>query len=215
MKLFTFILSSIAVLGAAATFGKEYGAAFFARSSDVAAFERLADGAELPQAPLSNRATREVLMTCGAVQQGLHYALQPSDVQDRVDASCARIATTVLVRNPTYAAAHTIIMTSSRSPALIAQSLIRSQATAPREAWHAELRLLKGLSLYGTGNSDLDRATDQDITFLVQSFEGRSWLARLYQERTAQRPAIVQIIQQRPTEEQSAFLREVKQLGQN
>lgn len=215
MKMFAAVLGLVAALGALATFGREYDVAFFARSSDLATFESLASGARLPQTPFSNRAMREVLMTCGAVQQGLLYALQPPEVQDRVDTSCTQIAAAVLVRNPTYAAAHTIVMFSAKDSATTIQSLIRSQATAPREAWHAKLRLRKGLPLYDSANTAAKRAIESDIAFLVQSFGGRSWLARLYKDKIAQRPVIVRVVEQRPNDEQVAFLREVRKLDQN
>lgn len=215
MKMLTAGLAAIAVLGAAATFGKEYDVAFFARSPEYAAFETLSSEAGAPGTPFSSRAVRELLMTCGGVQQGLLYAFQPSEIQDQVDANCTRTAEAVLMRNPTNAAAHTIIMYSSREPEVIAQSMIRSQATAPREAWHAKLRLQKSLSYYGTGNAAADSASEADITFLVQSSGGRTWLARLYQDQPEQRPVITQVVGQRSNEEKQRFIWEVRKLGQN
>ncbi len=212
MKLLVVLLSVLAMSGAAATFATEYRAAAFARSTDMAAFTALADGAA-PQTPFSNRALREVLLTCGAVQQGLVYALQPPKVQGRVNTSCTQIATTALQRNPTFAAAHTILMQSATAPDTVTNALIRSQATGPFEAWHAKIRLQKGLPFHATGNAAVDHALTADILFLVQSPGGRRWLAHLYQDQIAQRPVIVATVKQRPPAEQAAFLQEVKTLG--
>lgn len=213
MKLLVALLSTLAMSGAAATFGSEYRAAAFARSTDMAAFTALAKGAA-PQTPFSNRALREVLVTCGTVQQGLIYALQPRAVQGRVNTTCMQIATSALNRTPTFAAAHTILMHSATAPKTLTNALIQSQATAPYEAWPAKLRLQKGLPLYATGTPPLDHAITQDIHFLVQSPSGRSWLARLYLNHTAQRPFITATIKQHPAPQQAAFLQEVKALGQ-
>jgi len=214
MKLLVVLLSTLAMSGAAATFATEYHAAAFARSTKMAVITALADGAA-PQTPFSNRALREVLVTCGTVQQGVVYALQPPKMQDQVNTSCTQIATSALRRNPTFAAAHTILMQSATAPDTVKNALVQSQTTAPLEAWQAKLRLQKGLPFYGTGHHAVDHALAADIGFLVQSPGGRTWLARTYQEHIAQRPIIVATLKQRPAAQQAAFLQEVKTLGHN
>ena len=110
MKLLAFILSLLAVSGAAATFGRESGVAYFARSSDLVAFNNLAHDTEKPPIPLSSHGMRDLFMTCGSVQQGLIYALQTSETRMAVDTACGALARAVLERNPSYSAAHTIHM---------------------------------------------------------------------------------------------------------
>ena len=214
MKLFACTLCLLALSGVCATIWREYDADFFTRSSDLSAFDALARG-ETPGIPLSSRSLRGMFTTCGAVLQGLTYALQPSDTQARVDAACIAMARQALERNPTYSAAHTIIMFASSAPAYITQSLVLSQMTAPRESWHAKLRLRKGLEFHGTGEAAVDRALKSDIAFLVQSGDGRAWLARLYQHDAGSRPVIVTVVDSHPDSEKAAFVREVRHLGQN
>jgi len=214
MKLFACMLCLLAFSGVYATLGREYDVAYFARSLDLSAFDTLRD-AETPYIPYSSRSMRELFATCGSVQQGLIYALQPSEAQAAVDSACLAIARTVLRRSPTYSAAHTIAMFSSSEPADIAGSLLLSQITAPRESWNAKLRLLKGLPLYGAGQSDLDVALDSDIRFLSQSFVGRTWLATFYRSDTEMRSVIASVIETRPDKEKAAFLQEVRRIGQD
>ena len=215
MKLIAFTLALLAVSGAATTFGREYRVAYFARSPELAAYDALAYKSGIPAIPLSSRSMREVFETCATVQQGLIYAFQPSDTQHAVDAACGELARKALVRNPTYSAAHTIVMLSSTAPDEIASALVLSQITAPRESWNAKLRLGKGLPLHGSGRQALDRALESDIAFMVQTPGGRAWLARLYQGGPALRPAIVSVIDRRPNNEKAAFLQEVRRLGED
>ena len=214
MKLSAFMLCLFAFSGVCATVGREYDVAYFTRSSDLSAFGTLAN-AETPELPYSSRAMRELFATCGSVQQGLIYALQSSEAQAAVDSACIVLARKVMQRNPTYSAAHTIAMFSSSEPADITGSLILSQITAPRESWNAKLRLLKGLPLYGPGQSDLNGALESDIRFLSQSFGGRTWLAALYQSDKQVRSTIAGIIDTRPDKEKAAFLQEVRRIGQD
>lgn len=215
MKLLAFTLSLLAFSGAAATFGREYGVAYFARSSDISAFNTLAYDVYMPKIPLSSRGMHELFTRCASVQQGLIYALQPSETRAAVDAACVSMARKVLDRNPTYSAAYTIMMLSSFQPADITRSLILSQMTAPRESWAAKLRLRKGMPFHGAGQSAVDNALESDIRFLVQSSGGRAWLAKLYQGDKNFRPVIVGVIDNRPDAEKAAFLQEVRRLGQD
>ncbi|NEX45327.1 hypothetical protein [Pseudotabrizicola algicola] len=215
MKLILLFMSLLAVVGAAATFGPEYDAAFFARSPEESAFDALVTPANLPDLPLSSRSMRELFETCAAVQQGLIYAFQPPETQGDVDRSCDSLARKALARSPTYGAAHTIVMLSARDDAAVTESLILSQSTSPRESWHAKLRLRKGIRLYGKATPALDAALEADIGFMVQTRAGRAWLAALYQSNPTARPVLVAVINRRPNEEQVSFLREVRNLGQN
>lgn len=215
MKLLALMLSLLAVSGAAATFGRESAVAYFARSPALAAFNNLAYDTEKPPIPLSLHGMRDLFTTCGSVQQGLLYTLQTSETRMAVDAACGALARAVLERNPTYSAAHTIQMFSATGSAEITQALILSQLTAPRESWHAKLRLIKGMEFYGSGMTSADDALDADIRFLVQTFSGRAWLAKLYRQDIASRPALARVIETRPDNEKAAFLREVRSLGQD
>jgi hypothetical protein len=228
MKLLAAFLSIIAILGAAATFDAEYRVSDLARADAATAFLALTDG--IPPYPYSARGMREVMMTCAAVQQGAIYALQPPPMQARVDASCRAFATAVLVRNPTYGAAHTIVMLSSKGPDAGVRSLIRSQQTAPLEAWHAKLRLRQGLQYHADGvaladgaladgaladGALADGAMAADVGFLLQSSDGRKWLARLYTASPALRDDLAGLITPHPKAAQAAFLHEVRALGKN
>lgn len=215
MKAFLIIASLVAVLGSTAFVGDEYRSAYLFREPELDAFNALADGTAPRDLPRSSRGMREMFLACGAVQQGLVYAFQPPDRQEAVDEACERLARMALERNPTYGAAHTILMLSASREEEITEALVRSQLTAPRESWHAKLRLRVGLPLYGTGGADVDRAVEADIRFLVQSSGGRSWLARLYISDASIRPVLVGVIDTRPNGEQAAFLQEVRRLGQN
>ena len=215
MKLIVFFLSLLAVSGAAVTFGREYNVAFLARSTEAAAFDVLVNGTDVPDLPMSSRSMRELFETCATVQQGLIYAGQPTETRVAVDTACDALARDALERNPTYSAAHTITMLSASEPAAIAEALILSQQTAPRESWHAKLRLRKGIGLFGKATPALDAALSADIVFMVQTHAGRAWLARLYQSEAEARPVLVGVINQRPNAEQASFLREVRNLGQN
>ncbi|MCA3447137.1 MAG: hypothetical protein INF93_10515 [Rhodobacter sp.] len=214
MKLFAFALSLLASLGAAITFGREFDVAYLVRSPELTVFDILAQGTDLPGTPLSNRGMRELFTTCGAVLQGLTYALQPSKTREAVDSACIAMARQALERNPTLSSAHAIIMFASSEPADITRALVLSQMTAPRESWHAKLRLRKGLAFYGTGEAAVDRALESDISFLVQSAGGRAWLAGLYWQDNASRPVIAGVVDSRPDSQKAAFLREVERLGQ-
>ncbi|PJF10620.1 hypothetical protein [Pseudorhodobacter sp. MZDSW-24AT] len=215
MKLIVFLMSLLAVSGVVATFGREYNAAFWARSSEARAFEILASRSEVPELPFSNRSMREVFETCARVQQSLIQAFQPPETQRAVDESCAALARDALIKNPTYSAAHTILMLSTADAAQGAQALIQSQKTAPRESWNAKLRLREGLSLQSATSPALDAALESDVNFMVQTPAGRNWLARLYHADPASRAMLVRVIDQRPNAEKASFLREVRALGQD
>ena len=215
MKLVVLVISVTAFASAAATFSREYSVAHFARSSVLSAFEGLASGSGTPEIPMSSRSMRELFETCAAVQQGAIYTLQTSATRADVDASCARLARTTLERNPTFGAAHTILMLSSNSAPQIAESLVLSQITAPLESWHAKLRLTKALSLYGTGYAALDRALGLDVGFMAQSGAGRAWLARLYRSQPDVRATLTALVGQSPNNVQSGFLNEVRRLDRD
>ncbi|MFN4131076.1 MAG: hypothetical protein ACK4GC_14870, partial [Paracoccaceae bacterium] len=102
MKLIVFFLSLLAASGAAMTFGREYDAAYLARSPAPAAFDVLANTDDVPAIPLSSRTMRELFETCGAVQQGLIYAFQTPEARLDVDTTCRTLAQKVLARAPTY-----------------------------------------------------------------------------------------------------------------
>lgn len=215
MKLLMLTLSLLCICGAAATFGREFGAAYLARSPELSAFNALAYQTGIPEIPLSSRSMRALFATCGSVQQGVIYALQPPETRAAVDASCQRLAQRALVRNPTFSAAHTILMLSLRDRADISAALILSQMTGPRESWNAKLRLRKGLALFGSGQDAVDGALVSDLALLAQSHSGRVWLANLYRQNATSHSAIVGAIDRRPNDEKAAFLREVRRLAQN
>jgi hypothetical protein len=158
---------------------------------------------------------RELFETCGAVLQSFTYTFQIPETQHAVDASCAGLARAALKRSPTYAGAHTILMLSSSAETEIVETLVVSKLTAPRESWHAKLRLRKGLPLYGTGQQTLDRALDSDIAFMVQSAGGRKWIARLYDSEPDFRPTIVAVLDRSSNNAKAAFLQEVRRIGKD
>ena len=213
MKPIVFLLAFVAALGSAATFGREYRVAYFARSPELSVFETLATKDGIPDVPLSSRSMREMFETCGQVQQGSIYRFQPPDTRLAIDAACAGLARSALERNPTYGGAHTILMLSSNTANEIADALVLSRLTAPRESWHAKLRLRKGLGLYGTGQPPLDSALENDIGFMVKSAAGRVWLARFYQSEPALRATLTALIDRSPDMFKAGFLQEVRRLG--
>lgn len=212
MKFVVLALSFLVLIGATATFSREYGVAHFSRGSVLFAFEGLAADAGVPKVPMNSRSMRELFETCGAVQQGAIYRFQTLDTRAAVDATCAGLAREALGRNPTYGAAHTILMFSSDSEPQIVESLVASHVTAPLESWHAKLRLLKGLPRYGVGQAALDRAVDLDIGFMMQSSGGRAWLARVYRSEPALRATLVYVIDRGPNDLKAGFLREIRSL---
>ncbi len=215
IRLFAFILALLAVLGSAATFGREYEVAYLFRSTELNALNTLASKDGAPALPFSNRGMREVFMTCVRVVRGVMYALQPAATQAVVDKNCGDLAQRALAQNPTFSAAHAVVMMTATDPALMSRSLVLSQVTGARESWLAEVRLRQGLALTGRGQADADRAVEADIGFLAQSAFGRARLAALYNQDVSARPAIVAGVNRRPEEEKAAFLKEVLRHGQD
>ena len=213
MKVIIFLMSLFSLVGSALTLGREAGAAYFSRSSEREIFYDLAFGTAAIDLPLSSSGKREILETCARALQGTIYGLQPDEVRRSMDSRCAAFASRTLVLDPTYSAAHTVQMLSSADSEASAESLVMSQLTGPSESWNAKLRLFKGMPLYGSGKSDLDAVLRSDILFLVQTYGGRVWLARLYKKNDTARPVIVETIDERPTNEKAHFLREVSKLG--
>jgi hypothetical protein len=213
MKLIVFLLSLFSLIGSTLTLGREVKAAYFSRNSEREIFYELAFGTDPIDLPLSSGGKREVLETCAGALQGTMYAFQPNEVRQAMDSRCAAFASRILVLDPTYSAAYTVQMLSSADPEASADPLVMSQLTGPSGSWNAKLRLFKGMSLYGTGKSDVDAALRSDILFLVQTYGGRVWLARLYKKNDTARTVIVETIDKRPTSEKTHFLREVAKLG--
>ncbi len=213
MKLIIFSLSLLSLIGSTLTLGREAKAVYFSRNSEREIFYDLAFGTDPIDLPLSSGGKKKVLETCAGALQGAMYAFQPNEVRRAMDSRCAAFASRILVLDPTYSAAHTVLMLSSAAPEVSADPLVMSQLTGPSGSWNAKLRLFKGIPLYGTGKSDVDAALRSDILFLVQTYGGRVWLARLYKKNDASRPVIVETIDERPTNEKAHFLREVAKLG--
>lgn len=213
MKIFVFFLSFVSAIGSFLTFGREYDVAYFSRSSQLNIFSTISGDSNFVQLPLSSRGMRELFTICADSQLGLLYKLQTSDVQRAVDANCAHTAANAIRRNPTYSAPHTIAMLSAQNVPQIAENLVLSHITAPTESWNAKLRLTKGLPLFGAGYGNVDAALGADITLLVQSSGGRTWLAALYKRDPSSRSILTKIIDERPFREKASFLNEVRKLG--
>lgn len=213
MKVVFFLVSVICLIGGFLAFGKEYGVAYFSRSSDFANFQELSSNSAPISLPYSARGMRELFSVCGKVQQGLIYRLQPSDVQAVIDGKCLAFSDRSLVKNPTYSAAYTIRMMSSTAPQDIRAAMVNSQKTSGYESWDAKLRLEKSILLEGTGDADFDAALRADIVFLAQSNGGRTWLAKLYRELPSAHAILSQTIQTRPNAEKMDFLQKVRAGG--
>lgn len=213
MKVILLLLSLLSFIGSAVTIGREANAAYFSRSSEVAVFYDLAFGDDAIDLPWSSRGKREVFETCAKALQGMIYATQTEAVRRAMNERCTALASLDLSRNPTYSAAYTVQMLASEDPSNVANAMVLSHLTAPSESWNAKLRLSKGVFLFGSGKSDVDLNLRSDIAFLVQSPEGRAWLAKLYRQNNGVRAIIVETIDARPTKEKADFLKEVARLG--
>lgn len=213
MKVVVFLVSVLALIGGYISFSREYGVAYFSRSPEFTIFQDLASDAALIRLPLSARGMRELFAVCGAVQQGVIYALQPKEVQQVIDGKCLTLSNQALIENPTYAAAHTIKMMSSTIPADIRATMILSQKTSAYESWDAKLRLAKSIDLNGAGDPNFDAAIRSDIIFLVQTDGGSTWLANLYARKPKARAILTQTIETRPASEKASFLAKVRAGG--
>lgn len=213
MKAVLFVCSVFALLGAVMSFGREYDVAYFSRSQSFAMVEELSSADALIRLPLSARGMRELFAVCGTVQQGILYRLQPLAVRQKIDGKCLALAQQVLIKNPTYSAAHTIKMMSSTMPQDIRAAMVLSQQTSAYESWDAKLRLSKSLAIVDTGDATFDAALRADVVFLVQTEGGRAWLANLYGQIPSARAFLTQTIDARPAIEKADFLKKVRANG--
>jgi hypothetical protein len=213
MKAVLFVCSVLALLGGVLSFGREYDVAYFSRSQSFAMVEELSSADALIRLPLSARGMRELFAVCGTVQQGIMYGLQPLAVRQVIDGKCLDLSQQVLMKNPSYSAAHTIKMMSSTMPQDIRAAMVLSQQTSAYESWDAKLRLSKSLAIVGTGDAAFDAALRADIIFLVQTGGGRTWLAKLYGQFPSARAFLTQTIDARPAIEKADFVEKVRANG--
>jgi hypothetical protein len=210
MKLVAGFVVIVTLVGVVTTFGREYGAALFVRTTEFEKVTALTAAALPLRLPMSIRATREVFETCATVRLGLLYGFQTAESRQRIDRNCSDLAAGVLDRSPTFSAAHTAIMLHAPTSDRAATALVLSWSTAPFDLWEAQKRVSTGLPLFGRGMDDLDQSVTSDVRFLLQLAAGREHLAQLYTSDPDLRPTLVQLIEAAPSADQAAFLSRVR-----
>lgn len=210
MKPIVYLLSLSILTGVGATFAREHSAAGFARSSDLEMIRVLSQSPAGLKAPLSVRAQREVFEACATLYSSLFLGIQSVETREAVGESCSSLADAVLARNPTFSAAHVTKALFATDADMAARAIVMSWSTAPLDAWDARLRILRGFELQGMAGDDVARVIAADVAFMMQTHAGRTWLAQLYWSDPVIQPALINLVETRPSEEQAAFLSRVR-----
>ncbi|MCC5961309.1 MAG: hypothetical protein JJU08_18415 [Rhodobacteraceae bacterium] len=210
MKLIGYFLSLSILTGFGATFAREYSAAGFARSSDLEMIRILSEAPARLRAPLSVRAQREVFEACATVQGSLFLGIQSVETRDMVALNCSALADAALARNPTLSAAHATKALFATDSNVAARAVVASWMTAPYDAWEARLRILRGFALQDMEFEEVAQVVAADVAFMMQAHTGRMWLAQFYWSDPAIQPALINLVETRPNDEQAAFLSQVR-----
>ena len=210
----SFILSILAFTistFAAFSFFGEYRAARLSLASKTTLFQTLLESP--PSRPGSLYADKKIFLACHDTLTGRAAKLQPETALKRISEYCMEQARKALKSSPSSTHAHYVFALAAFSlgdNSAANTALRASQQYGPYEGWLAKRRFKLALTL-GDGLDSVGKAAfDADIGALLQSRNGRAFIAAYYAARPSLRDKIIAIAESLDDRSKSDFLNKIK-----
>lgn len=215
MRFLVGLIIGASTFASLALVGQEYRSALFGVSSEQVWTASLGRGNSLIQVPMNARNMRELMGICAARESIISLGLQASTIRDSFRANCLSLATEVLQDSPTYGAALLARTVNLASPQEVADSLRQAQTAAPYEAWQAKIRISLVFARLDPAADAVAPVLDRDLSYLLQTYWGRKWLAQLYRSTPTSRDPIKRVVEAQPGDVQAAFVNEMNRVVAN
>lgn len=215
MRFIAGLIVGASTLACLALVGQEYRAALFGVGSEQVWIASLGQETSQVSVPMNARNMRELMGICAARESIIALRLQSAAIRDSFRANCLSLASEVLQDSPTYGAAllaHTVNLASSQD---VVESLHKAQMAARYEAWQAKIRIALVFERLDPAADEVAPVLDRDLSYLLQTYWGRKWLAQLYRSTPTSRDPIKRVVEAQPGDVQAAFVNEMNRVVAN